>query len=133
MASSRKPRPVDDAHEAKCRRCAACCYEKYVMDGWVFTTNIPCPYLDAETNLCTIYADRHRLNPQCLDVPTGIQLGVFPSDCPYVADLQDYRPPLATPLPKDVIAKIESGDVRDPAAVVRLLKAKGLETGQGGK
>ena len=111
-------------HEAKCRRCGLCCYEKYIIDGWVFTTNIPCVHLDLRTKLCTIYHERRRINPECLDVPGGIRLGVFPADCPYVADLPDYRPPFGTPLSEDVIAKIESGELRDPAEVIRLLKAK---------
>ena len=64
------------------------------MSGRVFYTPYYCPYLDTETRLCTIYDRRHELNPHCLSVEEGIEIGVFPADCPYVADIPDYTPPV---------------------------------------
>lgn len=76
-----------------CRRCGRCCYTKVVLAGQVYYTNIPCPHLDEETNLCTVYERRFEVNAECITTETGIELGVFPADCPYVKDLPNYKPP----------------------------------------
>ena len=96
-------------HEALCRRCGRCCYEKFIIDGHVFNSRRPCPHLDTATNLCRAYAQRFRVNPRCLDVPKGIRLGIFPADCPYVRNLPDYVPPEDGWLDDEVIRKIERG------------------------
>lgn len=96
-------------HEALCRRCGRCCYEKLIIDNHVFTTRKPCSYLDVETNLCTIYERRFEVNPRCLSVPQGIELGVFPADCPYVRGLQDYFPAEEGYLEEGIARKIERG------------------------
>jgi len=83
----------DEHSQDLCRRCGRCCYAKVIADGEVYYTNLPCPYLDTATNLCTVYERRHEVNPDCLTVEEGIKLGVFPADCPYVKDLPDYHPP----------------------------------------
>ncbi len=83
----------EDALENLCRRCGRCCHVKFVIGDEVFITAEPCPYLDVETNLCTVYERRHEANPNCLTVEEGIARRVFPADCPYVADLPGYRPP----------------------------------------
>lgn len=79
--------------EDLCRRCGHCCHAKVIADDEVYYTDLPCPYLDLDTRLCTIYEKRHELNADCLTVAEGIALRVFPADCPYVKDLVDYRPP----------------------------------------
>jgi uncharacterized cysteine cluster protein YcgN (CxxCxxCC family) len=76
-----------------CEKCGRCCVAKLIIDGEVVYTPFPCPYLDPETKLCTVYDHRLQVNPQCLTVEVGIQLGVFPPDCPYVRDIPDYVPP----------------------------------------
>jgi len=81
------------ADPALCMKCGRCCYAKLILGGEVVYTPFPCPYLDEETRLCTIYERRRELNPHCLPVEMGIRLGVFPPDCPYVRDLPDYVPP----------------------------------------
>ena len=53
----------------------------------------PCPYLDEDTRLCTVYERRHEVNPDCLTLEEGIRIGVFPADCPYVAGIESYKPP----------------------------------------
>jgi len=80
--------------EDLCRRCGKCCYEKLRIGDEVVVTSVPCPYLDTRTNLCTVYAYRHRVNARCLSVEEGIRAHAFPADCPYVRDLPGYRPPL---------------------------------------
>lgn len=76
-----------------CEKCGRCCYAKLIIDGEVVYTPFPCPHLDEETRLCSIYGRRHELNPDCMTVETGVRLGIFPADCPYVRDLPDYAPP----------------------------------------
>jgi len=95
--------------EALCRRCGRCCYEKIVVGGHVFTTRTPCPYLDTASNLCRVYARRHEVNPRCLTVEQGIAWGVFPADCPYVKDLEDYLPAEEGWLDDDLVNLIENG------------------------
>ena len=75
-----------------CRRCGRCCYAKVIIDD-VYSTDVPCQYLDTASNNCTVYERRFELNPECLTVPQGIRARVFPADCPYVADVKGYRPP----------------------------------------
>jgi len=106
------PPPGSPEHEALCRRCGRCCYEKFIVDGHVFNTRRPCPYLDTRTNLCTVYDHRFEVNPRCLDVAAGIALGVFPADCPYVRDLPGYVPAEDGWLDEDIAGKIEAGLLR---------------------
>ncbi len=96
-------------HEALCRRCGRCCYEKFIFDGHVFTTRKPCSHLDVRTNLCTVYERRLEVNPRCLDVPAGIAIGVFSADCPYVRGLSDYLPAEDGWLDDETVRKIEAG------------------------
>jgi uncharacterized cysteine cluster protein YcgN (CxxCxxCC family) len=83
--------------DAKCLRCGRCCYEKVLFNGRVFNTGRPCKHLDVETKLCRVYERRHEVNPHCLSVEEGTKLGVFPADCPYVAGLAGYVPPMDEP------------------------------------
>jgi hypothetical protein len=76
-----------------CERCGRCCYAKVIIDGEVVYTPFPCPYLDEQTRLCAVYERRHELRTDCLTIEMGIQLGVFPADCPYVRDIPGYVPP----------------------------------------
>ena len=100
---------TDPDHEALCRRCGRCCYEKLILDGRVFTTRKPCPHLDETTKQCVVYERRFQVNPRCLTVEQGIQLGVFPAECPYVRDLPDYLPAEEGWLDDDIVREIERG------------------------
>ena len=77
-----------------CRRCGRCCYHKLIVGDDVYYTPLPCRHLDARTNLCAIYAERHAVEPMCLTVEEGIRRRVFPADCPYVEGMAEYRPPI---------------------------------------
>lgn len=79
--------------EHLCRRCGLCCHEKVRIGDQVVITDIPCRHLDPETNLCRIYEDRARLEPRCLSAEVSAKGGGLPGDCPYVAELADYRAP----------------------------------------
>jgi uncharacterized cysteine cluster protein YcgN (CxxCxxCC family) len=78
--------------EEICERCGRCCYEKYNYRGKIFYTNIPCQYLDTETNLCRIYNRRTELNPDCVKLtPELVKAGILPEDCPYVRNQGDQE------------------------------------------
>ena len=103
-----------------CERCGRCCYAKLVINGRVVYTPYPCPYLDEDTRLCTIYGRRHEHNPHCLTVEMGTRLGAFPADCPYVRDLPDYVAPRVGMTVEEIEAYSETileaqDEVRDAA------------------
>ncbi len=82
--------------EERCLRCGRCCYEKIDCDGEISYTGTPCEFLDPESRLCTVYEERHRRKPVCTPLtPKVLAMGALPGDCPYVAGLEGYRPPLA--------------------------------------
>lgn len=115
---------TQDCEEAKCRRCGECCRVKYLIDGVVFNTTQYCEYFDAQNHLCRIYDRRREINPRCLDVATGIRLGVFPTDCPYVAGMPNYKAPYPVPLDEDTERAVHNGAAATAEAVIRLLKKK---------
>ena len=80
-------------HEATCLCCGRCCYKKVVFDGRPYLTNIPCKHLDVRTNRCTIYAKRYKVKDGCIPFQTAIEIGSFPSDCPYVVGIEGYTGP----------------------------------------
>lgn len=108
----------------KCRRCGRCCYVKYRLDGKVFNTRMACPHLDVHTHLCRVYARRRQMNPECGSVAKGIKAGVFPADCPYVADQAGYRPPVKGRLCAALVARIESGELATARAVLKAMKVR---------
>jgi len=80
--------------EAKCRRCGRCCYEKIEYDGEIYYTRTPCEKLDVVTSLCTVYPERTKVRPGCVQLtPELVRMGILPADCPYVAGLESYRAP----------------------------------------
>jgi hypothetical protein len=109
-------------HESLCRRCARCCYEKFIVDGHVFTTRTPCPHLDVPTGLCAVYETRFQVNPRCLDVEQGIEFGVFPADCPYVRGRPDYLPSEEGWLEEEVVRQIERGALRTCKQVLKAMQ-----------
>ena len=113
-----------DYDEARCRRCGRCCKVKYVVGGVVFTGEGYCRYLDRDTLLCTIYDRRHEINPECLDVPAGLRLGVFPADCPYVEGVEGYVPPCPLPLDAETEAALLDGRIQTPEELMRLIESR---------
>lgn len=92
MASNRKAKD-QAAHEALCRRCGVCCHEKVRFGDLVVITDIPCPFLDIETNLCTIYPERFEKQPRCSSAEDSVKANSLPGTCPYVGGVADYREP----------------------------------------
>ena len=80
--------------EARCRRCGRCCYEKIEYEGRVYYTDKPCDKLDLDSLHCTVYCERHVEKPQCMSLTQeSLERGILPADCPYVADIPEYKAP----------------------------------------
>ena len=80
--------------EALCRKCGKCCTEKVEIDGQIYLSKKYCRFLDKSTMQCTVYENRFEAEPECSSVEQGIPVGIFPGDCPYVADIEGYRAPI---------------------------------------
>jgi len=59
-----------DSWEDICSRCSMCCHERDVApDGQVYVLwSEPCPYLDQESGLCTVYDRRFEICERCRKV-----------------------------------------------------------------
>lgn len=91
-AKTKKEKDIAD-HEALCRRCGVCCHEKVRFGEQVVITDIPCPFLDTETNTCTVYAERFTKQPRCSSAEDSAKANSLPGDCPYVGGIADYLTP----------------------------------------
>lgn len=60
----------------------------------VVITDVPCQFLDTETNLCTVYPDRYARQPLCSSAEASVEGGTLPDDCPYVGGRIGYRAPV---------------------------------------
>ena len=81
--------------ESICCRCGRCCYEKIDFEGRIYYTELPCEYLDLETRLCRVYAERDSQCPGCVRLTKkSVKKGFLPADCPYVADVDNYPAPI---------------------------------------
>lgn len=100
--AARRAKLRPQADPRLCERCGRCCCKKMVLNGEVVYMPLFCEYHDKATRLCTIYHQRHEINPHCLTVEEGIELSVFPADCPYVRGLPDYRPPRTDCTPEEL-------------------------------
>ena len=69
-----------------------CCWFSY-FDGEENFIIFPCNYLNKKTRRCTIYKDRFKINPHCLDIDTAYMMGALPKECAYVK-LYDFEPSL---------------------------------------
>jgi uncharacterized cysteine cluster protein YcgN (CxxCxxCC family) len=72
----------------KCEGCpkdikGLCCYHSAVFGNNKVRT-YPCPYLDLESCLCSIYEQRYELNPLCLTIQQAKVLGNLPEGCLYL-------------------------------------------------
>jgi uncharacterized cysteine cluster protein YcgN (CxxCxxCC family) len=83
--------------ESVCVRCGRCCYEKVDFEGHIYYTDVPCEFLDLETDLCRVYTERDRKRPGCVRLTDAtVRKGFLPADCPYVADIENYPAPSLT-------------------------------------
>lgn len=85
--------------EALCRRCGGCCYEKIDFQGVIYYTDVPCEFLDLQTNHCRVYAERVEKRPGCVRLTREhLPRGFLPAHCPYVAGIENYPAPV---MPED--------------------------------
>ncbi len=81
------------AGEAVCRRCGRCCHHKVRFGDIVVITDVPCEFLDPETNACTVYPRRFAEQPLCSTAEASVKTGALPGDCPYVGGASGYNAP----------------------------------------
>ena len=77
----------------QCERCGRCCFVKLFIGDEIVATPFPCPHLDEQTRLCTVYEQRLELNPFCTTVAEGVRLRIFPAGCAYTRGLPGYQAP----------------------------------------
>jgi uncharacterized protein len=80
--------------DSLCRKCGLCCYEKQLSPGTaVYDLSEPCPLLDRESQLCTVYKNRYRKNPRCRPVNlfTAMFASYLPLCCGYTAWAKKYH------------------------------------------
>ncbi len=78
--------------EDKCLKCGRCCYGKIELEGVVYFTGEPCPFL-LPSGLCAVYEHRFEACSDCISAARAIELGALPEECPYVRDIPGYRGP----------------------------------------
>ncbi len=92
------PSPSLDGHLLPdvCGRCGKCCFEKeYRADGTVAYSDTPCEYLDTETLLCKVYADRHACKQGCRALTLKVLAeGWLPAECTYYTYFSPTPPSL---------------------------------------
>lgn len=87
MARLELSRRKDRRWEALCTGCGLCCYERRVTAAGIrVDLKRPCPFLDRETNRCTVYEDRFRSGALCSKVNLLHALfgRLMPLNCGYV-------------------------------------------------
>lgn len=101
---------MSDAREGLCRKCGRCCRVKLIAEGEVFVLPETCRHLDVRTKLCRVYERRHEVKADCAGVERGIAARVFPGDCPYVAEVADYRAPIEVKCEEDIWLYLDGED-----------------------
>lgn len=83
--------------ESLCVNCSACCHAQVTI-GKSTTVMIPelrCKHLrqDPEgASWCSVYDTRHEVaKAWCFPLEDAIEKGLFPEQCPYVSDMENYR------------------------------------------
>ncbi len=118
--------------ESLCDGCGKCCVNKleYEDTGEVVQTNTCCRLLDTKTCLCSDYANRKKLVPDCIQLTPGVVAGMdwLPHTCAYRLVLQNrdlfWWHPLVSGDPETVheagvsardkvISELEAGDLSD--------------------
>ena len=73
--------------ESLCDNCGKCCLHKLEDEdtGDIYYTSIACNLIDLDTGLCTCYAERSQLVPECLNLKQGdfVEYSWLPATCAY--------------------------------------------------
>lgn len=93
----KKSQPIEDY----CTNCGACCHagvdiNKGLQQFRVLVNELPCKHLvwKGMKSTCAVYGERHHKAKWCADLPEMLEKGLVPRDCPYVENLEGYRPTL---------------------------------------
>lgn len=85
-----------DKLESMCVNCGLCCYAQVRIDKSVavLVPELRCKHLmqksEGET-CCSVYENRHDVAGEwCFPLAKAIENGLFPKECPYVADMEGY-------------------------------------------
>lgn len=86
-----KSKPLEDY----CTSCGKCCKGKVELKKGVtiMLDHLGCKFLGGD-NRCTVYPERFKKAPWCLDTADMIAKGAAAHDCPYIVDLKDYIAPI---------------------------------------
>ena len=97
-----------------CVRCGSCCFEKvYDGAGGFINTDVPCPFLDLTTRLCTVYEERHSCKEGCVSITLEVVAeGWLPAACIYYVYFSPGPPDLRESFVTDVGAAHEGNNAR---------------------
>jgi len=67
-----------------------------MVSGIPFFSRKHCEFLDTKTNLCTVFKDRFKKNPNCLTAEEAREIRALPDECPYTKKEDGYKGPIWT-------------------------------------
>ncbi len=85
------PAPVSKGWGDICNGCGECCYYRFLLEGKIHNSGIPCKHLDTKTNQCRVYDDREITVEGCAKMsPRKYPFGL-PASCSYRDKLFPYK------------------------------------------
>ena len=86
--------------EEYCTDCGACCRPSVIIADngkpkfRVLLKNLYCKFADVKDgkSKCSVYKDRFKKAEWCANLKEMISQGIAPSDCPYITELEGYKP-----------------------------------------
>ena len=82
---------TDQDWEDICNQCGLCCFNKIIEDdGTVYTTPIPCKYLDVVNRTCKVYHKRFETGEECVKLTPELVANAIwlPEECAYVQHIR---------------------------------------------
>ena len=87
-------KPLEDY----CTNCGVCCRPHVTVvhsphkRTRIVVKELSCKFMewDGKESKCSVYKDRHKKAPWCVDIKKVILQGIAPYDCPYVDTLPGY-------------------------------------------
>lgn len=82
-----------------CKQKGLCCsFSILESETMWLLPNYTCKYLDHNTNLCTIFSNRFKVNPECGSMEVMQDWGGMPDKCNYHVEMKfKYRAKIASP------------------------------------
>lgn len=113
-----------------------CCYYSVIIRKGKIIYNIilpnhPCPFLDLDTKLCTIYEERFEINPYCESIKDAIKHNGLPKGCKYLKETnkktiprQPFEP---KKLPNDIRRYVVMMNNRSQQEIIKQYRPKLLK------